>query len=284
MVVRSVLLLLIMLAAPAAAADKVTREAFQSGGKTRLYFLYVPETLAPDTQAPLLVLLHGSGQDGRSLLDPWKALAKREGLILAAPNSTDKAEWHLKKDGPDFIADLIDVIRSSHPVDLRRLYLFGHSAGALQALLLGLLESEYFAAVGVHAGALSKDTWPMIDLAERKIPLGIWVGDADPLFPREAVRMTQAALEAKGLPVRVRTIDNHTHNYYQRSDGVNAEVWAFLKVHRLDHNPKFKEYDIKSVACGTDGQQEAISKLPGSRFVAPLARRVVRAAMPRAGQ
>ena len=34
------------------------------------------------------------------------------------------------------------------------MYLFGHSAGAGQALYLSLLESEYFAATAVHAGAL----------------------------------------------------------------------------------------------------------------------------------
>lgn len=241
---RHVVLASVLLCA-VTAADQITREQVISEGKSRDYFLYVPPSLQPESGAPLLVLLHGSGRDGKSLVDPWKSLAAKEGIILAGPNSTDRAGWDLKKDGPYFIADLIDAVRSNHTVDLRRLYLFGHSAGAIQALMLGLLESEYFAAVGVHAGALPSDAKDIIDMHDRKIPLGIWVGMNDPLFPRAAVEGTKQALEARGLTVLYKPIPNHTHNYYQRSDLINAEVWAFLSEHKLTQNPRFKEYDLK---------------------------------------
>ena len=38
--------------------------------------------LIPNGSRTLLVLLHGSGRDGRSLLDQWQSLAKKEGIIL----------------------------------------------------------------------------------------------------------------------------------------------------------------------------------------------------------
>ena len=238
------LLLLVAIAAPIVADDRITRETMTSGGVTRHYFKYVPETL-PEGEAPLLVLLHGSGRDGKSLADPWKDLAKKSGIILAAPDSTNSQEWHLKHDGPYFIADLVDAVRSSHEIDLKRIYLFGHSAGAIQALMLGLLESEYFAAVAVHAGALPASSEDLIDMHDRKIPFAIWVGTNDKLFPMAAVDATKAAMEKKGLTVLLRPMKNHTHNYYQRSGEVNEEAWAFLKQHRLSQNPKFKEYDLK---------------------------------------
>jgi poly(3-hydroxybutyrate) depolymerase len=240
--VRS-LLLLIVLVMPAA-LDNVTRETLSSNGATREYFLYVPD-MDPQAEAPLLVLLHGSGRDGKSLVDPWKDLAKKEGIILAGPNATNRSEWDLRKDGPYFIADLVDAVRSTRKVDLKRIYLFGHSAGAIQALMLGLLESEYFAAVAVHAGALPKTSFDLIDMADRKIPFGIWVGTNDSFFPVPAVEATKAAMEAKGLTVALKTINNHTHNYYQRSGEINAQAWAFLEEQRLAQNPKFKEYDLK---------------------------------------
>lgn len=241
----ALLVLALLVPTTAAAQDKVTRETMTSGGKTRDYFLYVPSTLTPDAEAPLLMLLHGSGRDGKSLVDPWKDLAKKEGIILVGPNSTDRAQWDMRQDGPYFIADLVDVVRSRHKVDLKRLYLFGHSAGAIQGLMLGLLESEYFAAIAVHAGALPKTSFDIIDMHDRKIPFGIWVGTNDNLFPIAAVEATKVAMEQKGLSVLFKPIKNHTHNYYQRSGDVNAEAWAFLKEHRLTQNPRFKEYELK---------------------------------------
>jgi poly(3-hydroxybutyrate) depolymerase len=243
MVVRS-LLLVVVLAVPVIVQDKVTREALSSGGKAREYFFYAPP-LNAEAEAPLLVLLHGSGRDGRSLVDPWKNLAKREGIVLAGPNSTERGEWDLRKDGPYFIADLVDAVRTAHKIDLRRIYLFGHSAGAIQGLMLGLLESEYFAAVAIHAGALPATSFDLIDMADRKIPFAIWVGTNDSFFPVPAVEATRAAMEAKGHGVALKTIKNHTHNYYQRSGEVNEEAWAFLKQHTLAQKPKFKEYDLK---------------------------------------
>ena len=238
-------LVLVAITAAMVSDDKLTRESLTSGGATREYFKYVPETLGPDSEAPLLVLLHGSGRDGKSLADPWMNLAKKEGIILAAPNSTNSQEWHLKSDGPYFIADLVDALRSQHRVDLKRLYLFGHSAGAIQGLMLGLLESEYFAAVAVHAGALPSSSYDIIAMADRQIPVGIWVGTKDSLFPMAAVEATKAAMEQRGLSVLLRPINNHTHNYYQRSGEINAEAWKFLAQHRLAGNPRFKDYDLK---------------------------------------
>ena len=65
---RTVSLCLAVLLAPlpAGAADKMTKETFVSGGQTRTYYLLVPEAAKKAAPAPLLVLLHGSGRDGRS--------------------------------------------------------------------------------------------------------------------------------------------------------------------------------------------------------------------------
>lgn len=227
------------------ADDSVRRLTFGHGGKTRAYSLYVPETVKQDAEVPLLLTLHGSGRDGASLVGPWKTFAKKEGFIVVGPDSFDKASWDFKNDGPMFLRELVDVVRAQHNVDGRRMYLFGHSGGAIQALEIGLLESEYFAAVAVHAGAIPKEEFHLIEMADRKIPLGIWVGTADRLFPMAAIETTRDALVARGIPIHVRPINNHTHNYYQRSDQVNGEAWAFLVNHKLSADPKFKHYDMR---------------------------------------
>lgn len=80
------LLCLLVLGAPAVQgqdkANKVSKESVISNKKKRTYYAFVPANIkAP---APLIVLLHGSGHDGMSLLEPWKDLAGREGFIVVS--------------------------------------------------------------------------------------------------------------------------------------------------------------------------------------------------------
>lgn len=240
------IVLLASLLVPSAvhAADKITRETFGSGGRQRTYYLYVPETVRPDTPAPLIVFLHGSGRNGLILLEEWKATAKKEGIILAGPDSLNSRQWHTIDDGPDFIHDVVDIVSASHPIDPRRVYLFGHSAGAIHGLTLAVFESQYFAAVAVHAGALPSDLYVFADAAPRKIPLAIWVGTKDALFPVDVVRATRDALVQRGFPVELTEIQNHTHDYYSRSAEINKGVWAFLKRQTLTADPVFTKYEI----------------------------------------
>ena len=225
--------------ADASAADKVTKETLNSGGRARAYYLYVPGTVGAETPAPLIVCLHGSGRNGSSLVEKWKDLAKKEGIILAGPDSIDSQEWNLEADGPDFIRDVVAAVSAKHPVDAKRVYVFGHSAGAVYGLVLALIESEFYAAVAVHAGALPADFLALADRATRKTPVAIWVGTNDPFFPVAAVRATRDALALHGITVQVTEIAWHTHDYYGRSSEINKAAWAFLKQHALTPTPVF---------------------------------------------
>src|SRR3982751_1719714 len=144
--------LVAMFAPPAfATPPDVVHDTMTSGGRKRSYYLFVPDTVkAP---APLVVLLHGSGRNGKTLIDKWQDLAAKEGFIIVGPDSDDPSAWVLGKDGPDFLHDLVEALKSKYPINPRRVYLFGHSGGAVFALLMSTVASEYFAAVAVHAGA-----------------------------------------------------------------------------------------------------------------------------------
>ena len=230
---------------PVAAEAKVERLTFGSGGATRSYYLFIPDKAAGGP-APLLLLLHGSGHDGKSLIDPWLNLAKSEGIVLVAPDASNPQAWRIPQEGPDFFHDLVELVRISHAdvVDDRRIYVFGHSAGAMHGLDMGVLESEYFAAVAVHAGVLNAQTAAMLDQVPRKIPMAIWVGTNDALFPLAAVRRTRDVLNARGFNTQLTEIKNHTHDYYGSSSSINKEVWAFLRQHKLAADPKFQAYRL----------------------------------------
>jgi poly(3-hydroxybutyrate) depolymerase len=228
----------------AVAADKMTKETFDSGGRTRKYYLLVPESARKSPPPPMIVLLHGSGRDGRSLLDPWTPLAKKEGVVLVSPDALTPEGWRVPDDGPDFLHQLIEMLVFQLEVDKRRVYLFGHSAGAGHALLMGLLESQYFAAVTVHAGALPDSARPWIERAPRKTPIGMWVGTNDALFPLPVVRATRDALKAQGFAAELTEIAGHTHRYYDRWAYINDLVWKFLRQHVLPGEPKYERYQF----------------------------------------
>jgi poly(3-hydroxybutyrate) depolymerase len=226
-----------------AADAKTEKQTFVSGGAKHAFYVFVPDNPASQP-APLLLLLHGSGRDGRSLLDPWLPLAKSEGIVLVAPDASDPRAWRIPEEGPDFIHDLIELVSGSHAIDRHRMYVFGHSAGAIHGLDLGLLESEYFAAVAVHAGTVSPALAPLLDQVARKIPMAIWVGTNDASFPLADVRRTRDVLNARGFDVRLTEIKNHTHDYYGSAASINKEAWAFLHEHTLESEPKFQSYQI----------------------------------------
>jgi predicted esterase len=234
------------LLSPAARAGeaKPQKLTFEFGGAQRTYYLFIPDKPG-GSPMPLLLLLHGSGHNGKSLIDPWLSMAKAEGIILVAPDASNPQAWRIPEEGPDFFHELLEAIRAAHAeVDARRMYIFGHSAGAIHGLDLGLLESEYFAAVAVHAGAISPEMASVIDLAPRKTPMAIWVGTNDAFFPLSVVRQTRDTLNAHGFDVRLTEIRGHTHDYYGSASAINNEAWAFLQPKKLTDEPKFQQYQL----------------------------------------
>jgi poly(3-hydroxybutyrate) depolymerase len=130
-------------------ADAIVSGRFRSSGVRRTYSAFLPPTGHPH---PLVILLHGSGGSGHGMAARWRDLARREGIIVAAPDATDRRQWQVPQDGPALFRDLVQEL-APHDVDGRRIYLFGYSAGAVFALYMAPLESQYFAAAAVHAGA-----------------------------------------------------------------------------------------------------------------------------------
>lgn len=228
----------------ASSAADITKELIVSEGKKRAYYLFVPEKLSATKPAPLVVLLHGSNRNGLSLAEKWKDLAAKEGIILVGPDSSNSAGWATPVDGPDFLRDVVEALKAKYPLNPRRVYLFGHSAGAGHALYMSLFESQYFAATAIHAGALPEQGYSLLDRAKRKIPIGIWIGTADALVPLTVVRATRDAINSRGFPVQLTEIPNHTHWYYDRASKINKEVWEFLKQHELMEDPQYIQYQF----------------------------------------
>jgi predicted esterase len=240
---RVILILGLLVPGLAAAAGQPEKLTMAFGGRERTYYLLSPDGRKP---APLLLLLHGSGGSGLFMLEQWTDVASREDIILLAPDSLHMDEgWDLHADGPDFIHAVIDAVAAAHPVDFHRLYVFGQSGGAVYTLTLAMLESEYFAAAALHAGAWRRAAeYRVMDYARRKIPISIWVGDEDEYFPVTSVNNTRRVLSDAGFPVTLNLLRDRRHSLLDVPKDFNAEVWAFLGGHVLDDIPKYAPYRL----------------------------------------
>ena len=207
-------------------------------GVARSYALHVPPA-ARSEPAPLLVVLHGAGGNGEAMAAAWQEVADQAGVIVAAPNALDAQRWQGAEDGPGFVHRVVEDVASRNRIDRRRVYLFGHSAGAHFALYMGLLESEYFAAVAVHAGALSDDPKKLGATMRRPIPIALWSGSDDRLVPVYAVRATMKLLQSIGAPVELHELRHEDHRY---RPAINPDVWRFLSKHALPRDAVYRAY------------------------------------------
>ena len=182
--------------------ERDQRIALTSGGRDRSYRVFVPDSFGKNGPGPAVILFNGSGSRVDGLMDPWKEIARKDGVILIGPEAFESGAWRIPQDSPDFTGEVVEDAKGKFPIDPRRVYLFGHSGGAGHVLLLGLLESEYFAAVGAHAGALRPDDRKLLDVPQRHIPMAIWVGTKDEMVPLKMVRDTLAVLTKRGFPAK----------------------------------------------------------------------------------
>jgi poly(3-hydroxybutyrate) depolymerase len=235
-------LLAIATAEPAIAAGAITKETLKIDRDSRTYYMFVPESVGSDP-APLVITLHGSGRDGRPLVDLFRDVASKERVIVVGPDATDRRGWQVPADGPAFLYFLIEAVKAKHTIDGRRVYLFGHSAGAGFALVMGLMESEYFAGVAVHSAALQHESREQLLSAPRKLPIAMFHGTSDNTIPIATGREGRDILVRSGFPVEFHDLPGYEHNtIYSRGDTVVRPAWAFLKAKVLDEDPRYQVY------------------------------------------
>jgi len=142
----------------------ITGLAVGSAGARR-YWLYRPPGVARNERLPLLVMLHGCGQDakGFALSTRMNGVAARERFWVLYPEQDRVANpqgcwnWFDTRSGraqgeAALIVNAIDQACLLHPVDRERVAVAGLSAGASMAALLATRHPERFKAVAMHSG------------------------------------------------------------------------------------------------------------------------------------
>ena len=130
------------------------------------YRLFVPAQNTPPSQAPLIVMLHGCQQNAKDFAagSQMDRHAGEQGCFVLYPQQSSHANpgacWNWfkhthqarERGEPQAIITLITHILATYPIDAKRIYVAGLSAGGAMAAILGEQYPEIFAAVGVHSG------------------------------------------------------------------------------------------------------------------------------------
>lgn len=148
-----------------AAADDWLPGVVMGLAGARRFRLYRPSGMAFGERLPLLVMLHGCGQDAASFAASTRMnrLAQRERFLVLYPEQERLANaqrcwnWYDTASGraqgeAALIMQAIDQVCLFHPVDRSRVAIVGLSAGASMAALLVTRHPERFKALVMHSG------------------------------------------------------------------------------------------------------------------------------------
>jgi serine protease Do len=115
---------------------------------------YVPTGYDSDQAAGLVVWLHGAGGNKEEeLLATWKEACDRDGFILLAPESAEKAKWSLGE--IEFVAAALEQARADYNIDPWRIMIHGYQSGGTLATVLGMSEPDAVAGVAAVGSSLS---------------------------------------------------------------------------------------------------------------------------------
>jgi poly(hydroxyalkanoate) depolymerase family esterase len=151
-------------AAPPGAGAWIPGVAMGAAGARR-FRLYRPPGLKAGERLPLMVMLHGCGQDANSFAASTRMnrIAARERFLVLYPEQDRLANgqgcwnWFDTHSGRAFgeaelILKAIDQVCLLHPADKARVAITGLSAGASMAALLVTRHPERFKALVMHSG------------------------------------------------------------------------------------------------------------------------------------
>lgn len=135
------------------------------GAGARRYYLYRPSGIQPGERLPLVVMLHGCGQDARGFADSTRMnrVAERERCLVLYPEQDRLANpqgcwnWYDTRSGRaigeiQLVMNAIDQVCMLYSADRNRVAVAGLSAGASLAALLATRHPCHFKAIVMHSG------------------------------------------------------------------------------------------------------------------------------------
>ena len=208
------------------------------------YRVYVPTKYSGTTATPLVIALHGLGANEDSLFDSYGkvpvALAEKHGFLMAAPlgyrvdgfygagagASSDAAVRRRSALSEQDVLEVVRLMKALYKVDDSRIYLIGHSMGAIGTWHLASKYPDLWAALAPFSGTGS----PTLAERMKQIPQIVVHGDADPTVNVEGSRTMVA--ELKKLGAEVTYIEVAGGNHVDVVVPNLPKVFEFLAAHK----------------------------------------------------
>lgn len=173
------------------------------------YSVRIPSSLAPGRKYPLIVYLHGSGEDDREQL--------REGFmpdtfLQLAPNGRGTSNFYSTDHAQDDIREAISAVLDNYPVDPDRIILSGFSMGGYGVYRTFTETPQRFRALAIFSGdpslgrasvgEVAPDFLDSASLAPfGNVPMFIFHGGRDRNCPIEHTQAMVEKLKAAGARV-----------------------------------------------------------------------------------
>src|SRR5690349_6904288 len=88
---------------------------FKVASNGREYRVFVPDGFGKNGPGPAVVLFNGSGSAVDGLLEPWKAIARKEGVLLIGQTAAAQGAWRIPQDSPDPTQLVVEDAKSRFP-------------------------------------------------------------------------------------------------------------------------------------------------------------------------
>ncbi|MCC5830208.1 MAG: hypothetical protein JJU36_12235 [Phycisphaeraceae bacterium] len=186
---------------------------FRSASSNMAAWIHVPEVAAKrddpptpdaapppradgDESLPLIIALHGAGGDEAMFMfahggGMLRTLADERGFVLASVQTPA-----LLRD-PSLLDVLIQAMARDHHVDIRRVFLVGHSMGGFAISRLTRESSDRFAGAAMIAGMHD------IGRVEDSPPLRLYIAAEDRIVPLSRLEPVAARARAQGTPLSI---------------------------------------------------------------------------------
>ena len=187
----------------------------EEAGEIMPYRLYVPTRYDGKAAFPLIVALHGLGGTEDAFFQAYgpdfTKLAEQRGYIVAAPlgyrvdgaygrplfaAAEDEAVRRKVELSEKDVFHVLALVRQSYKIDEARIFLMGHSMGAIGTWYLGARYPELWAGLAPFAGLGDPATVAQM----REIPEFVVHGDADVVVPVSGSRAMVAEMTRLGTP------------------------------------------------------------------------------------
>lgn len=187
---------------------------------------------------PLLIALHGNGDNAMRALSGWQAVAS-DGWLLAAIQSSqmggsDSYGWFDVDLASREIKGQYTSLCEQYPIDTARVILAGFSMGgelALRLTLEGAIPARGFVLLGPGGAIEPAEAWlPFIEAgATRGLRGYVMLGAEDINVSQDEIRRLVALLNANGIPCGFETIPNVGHAYPAENAPILERALAFIE-------------------------------------------------------